>query len=184
MKASDIRRGHVVLVDGVPCRVLDFQHRTPGNLRAFVQVRLRDLLTGKSFDHRLGATTSVEEVRVESRELQSLYRDAVGLHAMDTATFEDVVLDEATVGDLGEWLEPGTTFTVDWHEGRAIGVQPPSAVELEVVDTAPVVRGATKTAGTKPARLGNGATVQVPEFVGVGDRVRVRPRDGSYLERA
>ncbi len=184
MKASDIRRGHVLLVDGAPCRVMEFQHRTPGNLRAFVQVRLRGLLSGKSFDQRFSATQSVQEVRVESRPMQALYRDAAGLHAMDSGTYEEHVLDDETVGELGSWLEPGAMFSVEWLEGRAIGVEPPAAVEAQVVETAPVVRGATKTASTKPARLDNGATVQVPEFVGVGDRIRARPLDGTYLERA
>jgi elongation factor P len=184
MKASDIRRGHVLLVDGAPCRVLEFQHRTPGNLRAFVQVRLRDLLSGKSFDRRFGATETVEEVRVETRELQALYHDGLGLHAMDTSTYEESVLDDETVGDLAGWLGPGTIFSVEWLGGRPIGVEPPASVEAEVVETAPSLRGATRTAGTKPARLGGGQTVQVPEFIGVGDRIRVRPIDGSYLERA
>jgi elongation factor P len=104
MKASDIRRGHVLIIDGQPCRVMDFQHRTPGNLRAFVQVRLRNLSTGNTFDTRLSATEFVDDARLDTKELQVLYRDANGLHVMDNASFDQYSLDEETVGDAGPGL--------------------------------------------------------------------------------
>src|SRR5512135_2205461 len=151
MKASDIRRGHVLMIDGAPCRVMDFQHRTPGNLRAFVQV---------------------------------LHRDANGLHVMDNESYEQYTLDNEIMGDAGQWLESGMTFIAEWLNGRPIGIELPSVVELDVVETAPIMKTATKTASTKPAKLSNGLTIQVPEFVGEGDRVRVNPREGVYLERA
>ena len=184
MKATDIRRGNVIRFDGRPCRVVDFTHRTPGNLRAFVQVRLKEVMSGKTFDHRFSASDFVDEVRIELREFQVLYRDATAVHVMDTSTFEQVALDEEIVGDQGQWLEPGMTFQVQWLEGRPIGIELPTSVELEVEETAPVMRTATKTASTKPARLSNGVTVQVPEFISTGDRVRVSPQEGVYLERA
>lgn len=184
MKASDIRRGHVLMIDGAPCRVMDFQHRTPGNLRAFVQVRLRNLNTGNTFDTRLSATEFVDDARLDTKELQVLYRDANGLHVMDNETYEQYALDDEAVGDAGQWLESGMTFIAEWLNGRPIGIELPSVVELDVVETAPIMKTATKTASTKPARLSNGVTIQVPEFVGEGDRVRVNPREGVYLERA
>lgn len=183
MKATEIRRGNVIRFNGQPCRVLDFTHRTPGNLRAFVQVRMREITSGKTFDHRFSASDFVDEVRIELREFQVLYRDATGVHVMDTRTFEQTVLDDEVVGDQGPWLEPGMTFEVQMLEGRPIGVELPTAVELEVAETAPVMRTATKTASTKPAVLSNGVTIQVPEFISTGDRVRVNPREGAYLER-
>lgn len=184
MKASDIRRGHVLMIDGAPCRVMDFQHRTPGNLRAFVQVRLRNLNSGNTFDTRLSATEFVDDARLDTKELQVLYRDANGLHVMDNETYEQYTLDDEAVGDASQWLESGMTFIAEWLNGRPIGIELPSVVELDVVETAPIMKTATKTASTKPARLSNGVTIQVPEFVGEGDRVRVNPREGVYLERA
>jgi elongation factor P len=184
MKASDIRRGHVLMIGGQPCRVMDFQHRTPGNLRAFVQVRLRNLTSGNTFDTRLSATEFVEEARVDTKDLQVMYRDANAVHVMDAETYEQYTLDNEVTGDQGQWLDSGMTFQAEWLNGRPIAILLPSVAELEVVQTAPTMKTATKTASTKPAKLSNGMTIQVPEFIGEGERVRVNPREGVYLERA
>lgn len=143
MKASDIRRGHVLMIDGNPCRVMDFQHRTPGNLRAFVQVRLRNLTTGNTFDTRLSATELVDAARLDTKDLQVMYRDANGVHVMDSKTYDQYTFDDEIAGDQVAWLESG-----------------------------------------HGARLSNGVTIQVPEFINEGERVRVNPREGVYLERA
>jgi elongation factor P len=163
---------------------MDFQHRTPGNLRAFVQLRLRNLTTGNTFDTRLSATEFVEDARLDTKELQVLYRDGNGVHVMDAENYEQYALDEETVGDQGQWLEPGMTFQAEWLNGRPIAILLPAVTELEVVETAPTMKTATKTASTKPAKLSNGVTIQVPEFISEGERVRVNPREGVYLERA
>ena len=184
MKASDIRRGHVLILDGQPCRVMDFQHRTPGNLRAFVQVRLRNLTSGNTFDTRLSATEFVEDARLDTKDMQVMYRDANGTHVMDVQTYDQYTLDDEVTGDQAQWLESGMTFQAEWLSGRPIAILLPSTATLEVIETAPIMKTATKTASTKPAKLSNGVTVQVPEFIGEGERVRVNPRDGSYLERA
>jgi elongation factor P len=184
MKASDIRRGHVLIIDGQPCRVMDFQHRTPGNLRAFVQLRLRNLTTGNTFDTRLSATEFVEDARLDTKEMQVMYRDGHGTHVMDAQSYEQYTLDDEITGDQGQWLEPGLTFQTEWLNGRPIAIMLPASAELEVVETAPIMKTATKTASTKPAKLSNGVTIQVPEFIGEGERVRVNPREGVYLERA
>lgn len=184
MKASDIRKGHVVIVDGAPCRVMDFQHRTPGNLRAFVQMRLRNLMNGNTFDTRFSATETVETARLDTKELQVLYRDASAVHVMDASTYDQYALDDETVGDAGPWLEPGMTFQAEWLEGKPIGISLPAVVEMDIVETTPAMRGATKTSSGKPAKLSNGVTITVPEFVEEGARVRVDPRSGQYLERA
>jgi len=184
MKASDIRRGHVLILDGQPCRVMDFQHRTPGNLRAFVQVRLRNLTSGNTFDTRLSATEFVEEARVDTKDLQVMYRDANAVHVMDAETYEQYTLDNEVTGEQGQWLDSGMAFQAEWLNGRPIAILLPSVTELEVVETAPTMKTATKTASTKPAKLSNGMTIQVPEFIGEGERVRVNPREGVYLERA
>ena len=184
MKASDIRRGTVLMIDGNPCRVLEFQHRTPGNLRAFVQVRMRNLSNGNTFETRLSSTEFVDEARLETKELQVLYKDANGLHVMDQSTYDQYTLDEETTGDLAPWMNDGMSFMAEWLNGKSIAIQLPTVVELEIVDTTPVMKTATKTASSKPATLSNGVTVQVPEFIGNGERVRVNPNTGEYLERA
>ena len=184
MKATDVRKGHVILIDGQPCRVMDFTHRTPGNLRAFVQVRFRNLISGNTFDTRLNASDFVDQARLDTKELQVLYRDAQGTHVMDQSTYDQYTLDEDVTGDQTQWLQPEMTFMVEWLGGRPIGITLPSTVELEVVETAPIMKTATKTASTKPALLSNGVTINVPEFVNQGERVRVNPNTGEYLERA
>jgi len=184
MKATDIRRGHVILIDGQPCRVMEFTHRTPGNLRAFVQVRLRNLVTGNTFDTRLSATDFVEEARLDTKEFQVLYKDGAGVHVMDLQSYEQHTLSDETVTDAGAWLQPEMVIQVEWLDGRPIAIELPSVVELQVVETSPVMRTATKTSSTKPARLSNGVTVQVPDFIAEGEKVRVDPREGVYLERA
>lgn len=184
MKASDVRRGTVLLVDGQPCRVMEYQHRTPGNLRAFVQIRMRNLNTGNTFEQRFSATENVDEVRLDTKELQVLYKDTSGVHVMDSATYDQYTLDEEATGDQADWLEPGMTFLAEWLSGRPIAIQLPSVIELEVVETTPVMKTATKTASSKPATLSNGVTVQVPEFISTGEKVRVNPNSGEYLERA
>src|SRR6266571_1090305 len=181
---TDSRRGHVVLIDDQPCRVMEFTHRTPGNLRAFVQLRLRNLVTGNTFDTRVSATDFLDEARLDTKELQVLYRDQSGVHVMDTRTYEQYALDEEIVGDAGPWLQPEMVVQVEWLNGRPIAIDLPSVIELDVVETSPVMRSATKTASTKPAKLSNGVTVQVPDFISEGQRVRVDPREGKYLERA
>lgn len=184
MKASDVRKGHVLIVNGQPCRVMDYQHRTPGNLRAFMQVRMRNLLTGNTFEQRFSATEDVETGRLDTKDMQVLYHDGTDLHVMDASTYEQFTLDGEVVGELGPWLVPETRFLAEWLGGKPISIQLPSVVELAITDTTPVVRGATKTASTKPATLENGVTIQVPEFVENGTRVRVNPNTSEYLERA
>ena len=184
MKATDIRRGHVIVYEGQPHRVMEFTHRTPGNLRAFVQVKLRNLVTGAGAEQRFAATDFLEEARLDTKELQVLYRDGSSVHVMDASNYEQYALDDDTTGDQGQWLTPEMIFQAEYLNGRPISIQLPAVVELDVVETSPVMKTATKTASTKPAKLSNGVTIQVPEFVGEGDRVRVNPREGVYLERA
>jgi elongation factor P len=184
MKASEVRKGHVLMVDGQPCRVMDFQHRTPGNLRAFVQVRMRNLVSGNTFDTRLIATEYVDEARLDTKEFQVLYRDDQGVHVMDSNTYEQYTLTEDVLGDTAPWLEPEIHLQAELLDGQVVGIQLPAAMEYTIVETAPVMKTATKTASAKPAKLSNGMTIQVPEFLDSGVRVRVDPRTGTYLERA
>jgi len=184
MKGNDIRKGQILLIDGDPCRVMEAIHRTPGNLRAFVQAKLRNLRVGNSFDQRFSATENIDSATLDKRTLQVMYSDDAGVHVMDTETYEQYALDLETVGDAGPWMEPGMEVTVEWYETMPVSIDLPSVVELEIVETAPTMRTATKSASAKPAVFSNGQTIKVPEFVNEGDRVRVDPRTGAYLERA
>ncbi len=183
MKANDIRKGVVVIYEGQPCRVMDFQHRTPGNLRAFVQVRMRNLSNGNSFETRFSSTEDLETARLDTKEMQVMYDDGTDLHVMDSHTYEQFILDSEVVGELRPWMQPEMVFQAEWLNGRPISIKLPSTLEIEITDTAPVMKTATKTASSKPATLVNGATIQVPEFVGSGEKVRVNPSTGEYLER-
>ena len=184
MKASDVRKGTVLIVDGQPCRVMDFQHRTPGNLRAFVQVRMRNLKSGNTFDTRFSATDNVDEARLDTKEFQVLYRDDTGVHVMDGDTYEQFMISDKVAGDAAQWHEPEMHFQAELLNGQVVGLELPAAMEYTIVETAPVMRGATKTASTKPAKLNNGLMVNVPEFLEEGTKIRVDPRTGQYLERA
>jgi elongation factor P len=184
MNATQIRKGNVIVFNGEPCRVVDFHHHTPGNLRAFVQAKLRNLRTGSTFENRFRAADTVEKAEVQTHELQYLYTDGTHYHFMNNATYEMLELDSSALGDSAQWLVPNMVILTEFYEGQPIGVELPSALDFEVAQTDPSMTGATKTAMTKPATLTNGAVVQVPAFISTGDMIRVDPRDGKYLERA
>jgi elongation factor P len=183
MKANDIRKGTVIYYEGKPHLVMDFTHRTPGNLRAFVQVKLRNLASGSSLDHRFSATENVEVARLDTKAMQVLYADANGVHVMDAQSYEQYTFDAELVGDDAAWMQPEMRFDAVWLEGKPISFQLPASMELEITETAPIMKTATKSASTKPAVLSNGVTIQVPEFVAAGERVRVNPRERAYIER-
>jgi elongation factor P len=184
MPATQIRKGTVIVFNGEPCRVVDFHHHTPGNLRAFVQAKLRNLRTGSQFEHRFRAADTVERASLETHELQFLYADSDFYHFMNNESFEMLALDAEALGDAAQWLIPNMVIVSEFYEGRPIGVELPNSLELEVTMTEPAMTGATKTAMTKPATLSNGVVVQVPAFINIGDMLRVDPREGKYLERA
>jgi len=182
--ATQIRRGTVIVFNGDPHRVVDFHHHTPGNLRAFVQTKMRNLKSGAIFEHRFRAADTIEKASVMTQELQFLYSDADHYHFMNTQTFDQLALNDDVLGDAAQWLMPNMVIQAEVFDGQPIGIELPSTLELRVEETEPAMSGATKTAMTKPAKLENGVTVQVPSFVNVGEMVRVDPREGKYLERA
>ena len=182
--ATQIRRGMVIVFEGDPCRITEFRHHTPGNLRAMVQAKLKNLRTGSNFEHRFRAADTVEKVDVLTHELQYLYSDAHHFHFMNNETYEMLMMDEDALGEAAQWLVPEMVLQVEFYGSQPIGVQLPSTLDLKVAETEPSMSGATKTAMTKPAKLENGVTVQVPAFIEVGELIRVDPREGKYLERA
>ena len=184
MPATQIRRGMVLVFNGEPCRVVEFRHHTPGNLRAMVQAKLKNLRTGSNFEHRFRAADTIEKASMETHELEFMYQGGSTYHFMNTENYDQLEIDEEVLGDNAQWMQAGMRIMAEYYQGRVIGIDLPNSLVLEIVDTAPVMKTATKTASTKPAKLENGVTVNVPEFVGTGDKIRVNPTTGESQERA
>jgi elongation factor P len=182
--ATQIRRGMVILFEGKLCKVIDFRHHTPGNLRAMVQTKLRDLKTGSSFEHRFRSADSVEKATLEQHEMEFLYGDGSQYHFMNTENYEQTALTDEDLGDAAQWLMPGMKIQAEFYEGQPIGITLPPSIELTVTSTEPSLKGATVSNVNKPATLENGVTISVPPFVNEGDRIRVDPAEGRYMERA
>ena len=182
--ATQIRRGMVIVFEGDPCRVVEFRHHTPGNLRAMVQAKLKNLRTGSSFEHRFRAADSIDPASMETHDLEFMYQGGDTYHFMNTENYDQLEMDEEMLGDNAQWMQPGMKIQAEYYDGKPVGIKMPNSLVLEVVDTAPVMKTATKTASSKPAKLENGVTINVPEFVGTGDKVKVNPSTGEYQERA
>ncbi|HYW32517.1 MAG TPA: elongation factor P [Gemmatimonas sp.] len=182
--ATQIRRGMVIVFEGDPCRIVEFRHHTPGNLRAMVQAKLKNMRTGSNFEHRFRAADTIEKADMETHELEFLYQGGDSYHFMNTQNYDQLEMDSEALGDNAPWMQAGMKIIAEYYNGRPIGLQLPNSMVFEIVETAPVVRGATKNASSKPAKLENGVTVNVPEFVESGTRVRVNPATGEYLDRA
>ncbi|MDD4279671.1 MAG: elongation factor P [Candidatus Sumerlaeales bacterium] len=184
MNANDIRKGNVLLYKGEPHFVMDFEHRTPGNLRAFVQVRMRNLKTGNSFETRFSSTENVERVVIEYLDMEFLYKDEDFYHFMNIENYEQVQLNEDALGDATKYMTEGIKVQIGFYEHEPISIELPAVIELEVVETEPELRGSTASNSPKPAKLSNGVTLMVPPFIKNGEKIRVNPREDKYLERA
>jgi len=174
----------VIVFEGEPCRVVEFRHHTPGNLRAMIQTKLRSIRTGSSFEHRFRSVDTIEKASLEQHEMEYLYSDGSHHHFMNTETFEQIALSDDDLGDAAQWLTPGLKIQVEFYEGTPIGIDLPPSLELTVTQTEPSLKGATVSNVNKPATLETGVTIQVPPFVNEGDRIRVDPGEGRYIERA
>ncbi len=183
ISANDIRKGMVILHEGSPVKVMDFHHHTPGNLRAMVQARLRNLLTGNSFEFRFRSNDTLERVVLEQQKMEYLYSDGSHHHFMNNQNYEQVALTEEELGDAAQWLMPNLTIEVEFYNGTPIGVTLPMSMELTVTDTEPVLKGATASNSNKPATLENGVSISVPPFIVVGEKIRVNPAESKYIER-
>jgi len=159
-------------------------HRTPGNLRAFVQVKMRNVMTGLSTEQRFRSEDDVEKVYLDTKTMQYLYHDAEGYHFMDTESYDQFALADDVLGDTMSFIIPESTVTMDWFEGKPVGIEIPPSVDLKVVDTAPGIKGATASAQKKPATLETGLVVQVPSFINEGEVVRIGTESADYLGRA
>jgi elongation factor P len=174
----------VLVFEGEPCRVVEFRHHTPGNLRAMVQAKLKNIRTGNSFDHRFRAADTIERASMETHDLEFMYQGGDTYHFMNTENYDQIEMDEEALGDAAQWMQSGMKIQAEYYNGNPIGIQLPNSLNLDIVDTAPVMKTATKTASTKPATLSNGVTINVPEFIAQGERVRVNPTTGEYMDRA
>jgi elongation factor P len=184
MKATEIRKGMILRVNNEPHRVLAMQHITPGNWRGMVQTKLRNLRSGSSSEVRFRSEDEVDKMMLDTKQMQYLYHDQHGYHFMDTETYEQIALADEDLGDAMSYVVPETMISMEWIEGKPVGIDLPSAVDLKVVETAPGIKGATASAQRKPATLETGIVVQVPSFIEEGEMLRISTLDGSYLERA
>lgn len=181
---SDVSVGSFIRYNGELVQVIEWQHRTPGNLRAFYQGKMKNVRTGKSVENRFRSGESVDLARVETRELQYLYKDGNSLVCMDGETFDQVYVDEVLFGSAVQFLKEGMIVIVAFESDNPVMATPPATVELEVTYSEPGVRGDTATNVTKPATVETGAEVNVPLFVNTGDVIKIDTATGAYLERA
>ena len=185
LSTNQFKNGNHIEVDGTVFKVLEFQHVKPGKGGAFVRTRLRRAADGAVIDRTFRAGEKFRAVRTESRRMQFLYSDGTDAHFMDTQTFEQMTLPEDGVAQALRWIKPSEEVDVLYIDERPADVNVPSAVELEVTQTDPGVKGDTASGGgTKRATLETGAVVQVPLFIDAGERVRVDTRSGEYMSRA
>jgi elongation factor P len=183
ISANDIRKGMVILHEGSPVKVMEFHHHTPGNLRAMVQARLRNLLTGNSFEFRFRSNDTLERVILEQHKMEYLYSDGSHHHFMNSENYEQVALTEEELGDAAQWLMPGLKIEVEFYNGTPNGVALPASMELTVATTEPQLKVATASNSNKPATLENGVTLMVPPFIAEGEKIRVNPAEARYMER-
>ncbi|MGH9405393.1 MAG: elongation factor P [Terriglobia bacterium] len=183
MNANDLRPGMVIKHNGELFSIFRAEHRTPGNLRAFVQARMRNLRTGAMNDHRFRSEDEVERAIIDETEMQYLYSDGDSFFFMNTENFEQIHLYKDVVGDRAQYMVPDVTLKVEFFEGRPIDVSLPPTVDLRVVETEPGIKGGSATNVGKPAKLETGLIVQVPPFISEGEMIRIDTAAGSYLER-
>ena len=184
MRASDIRKGTAVIIDGKLYVVTNADHNTPGNLRAKVQFKLRDVGKGTIMDKRVGATDDIETTTLDSRNVEYLYSDNDGHVLMDLETYEQDSIPKEVFGDDIKFLKPNTQLTAMFHEGKIVSYDLPKTVDLKVTDTAPGIKGATATNQMKDAVLETGLATRVPPFIEVGEIIRISTETRGYLSRA
>lgn len=183
IQATQLRAGMIIVHEGELYRVLNIDHITQGNKRGKVQTDLRNVRTGIKTEYRFRSEDSVEKAVLSEKDMEYLYSEGDHFFFMDSQNYEQIQLNRDDLGNAVHYLQPNTKVLVEFHDERAIGVEIPSTMDLEVTDTAPPMKGATASGGAKHAVLENGLTVKVPQFVQTGDKVRVDTSTNEYLER-
>jgi elongation factor P len=184
ISSTQMRPGMVVKFNNDLFSVFSVVHRTPGNLRGFVQAKLRNLRSGTMIEHRFSSEDRVERAALEEHNMEFLYDDGESYHFMNTETYEQTHLTKELLGDAVQYLIPQLNVSVEFYEGKPISVELPATVDLTVVETEPGLKGASVSNVTKAAKLETGLVVQVPPFINEGEKIRVGTAEGTYQERA
>jgi elongation factor P len=182
--ATQMRPGMIIKHNNDLCSVFSVEHRTPGNLRAFIQAKLRNLRTGAIFEHRFRSPDPIDKVNVDEVQMEYLYADGDDFYFMNTENYEQLHLKRETLGDAVEFLTSNLQIKVEFFDGKPVGVELPQTVDLTVVETEPGLKSATASSVTKPAKTETGLVVQVPPFINEGEKIRVDTAEGAYLSRA
>src|SRR6185295_12973161 len=183
IQATRLKKGMLVKMDQDLFRVLELQHVTPGNLRGFVRVKLRNIRSGTLSDQKLRSEDTLDRATLDEREMQYLYKDGEDYYFMDTTSYEQIHISSEALGESVNYLKAEMTINVEFYGSEPVGIELPQTVDLKVVDTVPGIKGATASAQVKPATLETGLVVQVPPFVNVDDLVRVNTETGEYLKK-
>jgi elongation factor P len=184
ISATQLRPGMVIKFNNELYSIFSMVHRTPGNLRGFVQVKMRSLRSGSMTEHRFSSEDRVEKANLDEIEMEYLYDDGEYYYFMNTENFEQMHLTKELLGDAVQYLISQMKVTVEFYEGKPMSVELPPTVDLTVVETEPSLKGATVSNVTKPAKLETGLVVQVPPFISEGEKIRVSTAEGTYQERA
>jgi elongation factor P len=184
ISATQMRPGMVVKFNNDLFSVFSVNHRTPGNLRGFVQAKMRNLRSGTMMEHRFSSEDKVERAILDEVQMEYLYDDGEYYYFMNTENFEQLHLTKDILGDATSYLIPQLKVSVEFYEGKPMSVELPATVDLQVIETEPGLKGATVSNVTKPAKLETGLVVQVPPFITEGEKIRVNTAEGTYQERA
>jgi elongation factor P len=183
LPATRLKKGMLIKMDNDLFRILELQHVTPGNLRGFVRVKMRNIRNGSLNDNRFRSEDQVERAVLDEREMQYLYQDGDDFYFMDTSNYEQIHISSEALGDSVGYLKPEMTISVEFYGSEPVGIELPQTVDLKVTDTAPGIKGATASNQIKPATLETGVVVNVPPFINNGDLIRVNTETGEYLSR-
>ena len=184
LPATRLKKGMLIKMENDLFRILELQHVTPGNLRGFVRVKMRNIRNGSLNDNRFRSEDQVERAVLDEREMQYLYQDGDDFYFMDTANYEQIHISNEALGDSVNYLKPEMTIQVEFYGTEPVGIELPQTVDLKVTDTAPGIKGATASNQIKPATLETGLVVNVPPFINEGDTIRVNTETGEYQSRA
>jgi elongation factor P len=184
IQATQLKKGMCIKHDNELYRIVEAQHKTPGNLRGLVQARIRNLRTGAISEHRFRSVDMVERAIMDETEMEYLYQDGDMYHFMNNETFEQIGLSAEILGNAVDYLIPNIKLAIEFYDSRPVGIELPLTVEMKVMETEPAIKGASVSNVGKPAKMETGLVVQVPPFINEGDVIRIDTATGSYIERA
>ena len=183
LAANQLRPGMIIQYEGQVFQVMEAIHRTPGNLRAFMQVKMRNIKNGNQTEQRFSTSDKVEKIALDNHKMQFLYQDEDAYHFMNTENYEQVQLSSTDLGDAINFLLPETVIDVQFYEGKPIGVQLPKTMEFKIIEAEPAVKKQTASSSYKPAKIETGLSVKVPPFISEGEVIRIDTETHEYVER-